>query len=457
MDEPVDDHDPNPHDLAAERAVLGAMMLEPIAAARGTEILAAEDFYRPAHTAIFDAIGRGVLRREPTDAAAVAVRLGPSLTRIGGAPYLHDLISQAPIGSTLAWYAQTVTDRARMRRLIEAGTRITQLGRDTQRDPGEAAAMAAKYLAEATDARNASDPIPWAEVINPAMRSIERASKAGTTPGLTTGVAMLDTMIGGLRGGQLIIVAGRPGMGKSQVAGDWARRATIHSARPACVFSLEMGRDELYNRIISAETGVSLARITRGHLTDGEWTALARRSGETEDAPLYLDDSAPMTLHDIITKARRLHARTRLSLIVIDYLQLVTLGGRRTNDINREREVSEISRGLKLLAKELNVPVVAAAQLNRNVEQRHDKRPVLSDLRESGSVEQDSDIVVMLYRDDYYNAKSVRPNELDMIVTKHRGGPQGTVVAIADFAHGRIKDPNPQCAPWPTLMDPEGQ
>jgi replicative DNA helicase len=443
-DDPEQDYDPTPHDLAAERAVLGAMMLEPIAATRGTELLRAEDFYRPAHVAVFEAVARGVLLREPTDAAAVAVRLGPSLPRVGGAPFLHDLIANAPVSANLAWYAQTVTDRARMRRLIEAGTRIAQIGHDVQRDPGEAAALAGKYLAEACDARSSTDPVAWADVITPAVDAIERASKAGATPGLTTGVTLLDKMIGGLRGGQLIIVAGRPGMGKSQVAGDWARRATFHSRRSAAVFNLEMSRDEMFNRLISAETGVSLARITRGHLTDDEWSKLARRSGETEDTPLYLDDSAPMTLHDIVAKARRLHARRKLSLIVVDYLQLVTLGGRRTNDINREREVSEISRGLKLLAKELNVPVVAAAQLNRNVEARHDKRPVLSDLRESGSVEQDADIVVMLYRDDYYNAKSVRPNELDLIVTKHRGGPSGTVVAIADFAHGRILDPNPE-------------
>jgi replicative DNA helicase len=203
-----------------------------------------------------------------------------------------------------------------------------------------------------------------------------------------------------------------------------------------------MSRNEIYNRLMSAETGVSLARITRGQLTDEDWSALSRRSGETEDAALYLDDSAPLHLHDIVYKARRLHARQRLSLIVVDYLQLVLLGGKRSPDTSREREVSQVSRSLKLLAKELEVPVVVVAQLNRNAEQRPDKRPLLSDLRDSGSVEQDADIVIMLHREDYYDASTVRKHELDLIVAKHRSGPQGTVIAVTDFAHGRILDPS---------------
>lgn len=429
-----------PHDLAAERAVLGAMLLHPRVAAHGVELLAVHDFYRSAHAAIFEAISRSVFLREPTDPAAIAIRLGQLLTRVGGAPFLFELLNDTPVTANLPWYAGVVADRAKQRRLVEAGSRIIQLGHDVERDPSEAASLAVKYLTDATDDRSSTDPVRWGEIIGPALQAIEKASKSGTTPGLSTGLTLLDQMLGGLRGGQMIVVAGRPGMGKSLVAGNWARLAALHSGRSACIFSLEMGRHEVYNRLMSAETGVSLARITRGQLTDEDWLALSRRSGETENAPLYLDDTAPLHLHDIVHRARRLHARSRLSLIVVDYLQLVMLGGRRS-DLNREREVSEVSRSLKLLAKELDLPVVVVAQLNRNVEQRLDKRPLLSDLRDSGSVEQDADIVVMLYREDYYNASTVRRNELDFIVAKHRAGPNGTVVATTDFAHGRIRDP----------------
>ena len=433
-----------PHDDGAERCVLGAMLLDAQAAQRGSELLTAEDFYRPAHTAIFDRIARAVILREPTDAAAIATRLGAFLPRVGGAPYLYDLIACVDNPASVGWHARTVGQRAQMRRLIEAGQRIAQLGHDTERDPGEAAAMAAKFLSEATHTRGGSDPVAWRDVIEPAIASIDRASRSGATPGLSTGLALLDKMLGGLRGGQLIVVAGRPAMGKSVQAVEWARLAALHSRRPALIFSLEMGRNELYNRIISAETAVSLARITRGHLSVDDWAELSTRSAETESAPLYIDDSAPLRLGDIVAKSRRQHARTPLALIVVDYLQLVTIGGRTDS---REREVSEISRTFKLLAKEIDVPLVAVAQLNRNVEQRADKRPVLSDLRASGSVEQDADIVVMLYRDDYYHAESKRPRELDLIVAKHRAGPQGTVVAVTDFAHGRTLDPNPLGTP----------
>jgi replicative DNA helicase len=434
-----------PHDDGAERCVLGAMMLDERAALRGSELLVAEDFYRPAHTAIFDRIARAVIMREPTDPIAVATRLGAFLPRVGGAPYLYDLIACVDSPTSIGWHARTVAARAQMRRLIEVGQRIVQLGHDTERDPAEAAAMAVKYLAEATNAQHGGDPVAWRDVITPAMASIDKASKSGTTPGLSTGLALLDKMLGGLRGGQLVVVAGRPGMGKSVLAVEWARLAALHAQKPALIFSLEMGRNEIYNRIISAETAVSLARITRGYLSVDDWAELSTRSGETESAPLFIDDSAPLRLGDIVAKARRQHAREPLALVVVDYLQLLTIGGTRSD--SREREVSDISRTLKLLAKELDVPVVAAAQLNRNVEQRTDKRPVLSDLRESGSVEQDADIVVMLYRDDYYNADSKRAKELDLIVAKHRAGPQGTVVAITDFAHGRINDPNPLGTP----------
>lgn len=432
----MDQHQP-PHDDSAETAVVGAMLLAPAAAARGTELLTAEDLYRPANAAVFAAITAAVLAGEPTDPASIAVRLGANLNRTGGAPYLHDLIAAACPPASLAWHAHIVLEHAQRRRLIEAAHRIAQLGYDLERLPEDAAALAGKILAEVLGDRHRTDPVAWRDIIEPALTAIENASQAGDTPGITTGLTKLDQMTGGLRGGQLVVVAGRPSMGKSVLAVDWARRTAFDGGRPALLFSLEMSRGEIFNRVVSAESGTSLGRISRGRLSDSDWTAIARVIGRTESAPLLIDDSAPIHLPDIIARSRRAHSRTPLGLIVVDYLQLLTAGRRMDN---REREVAEISRTLKLLAKELEVPVVAAAQVNRGPEQRADKRPMLSDLRESGAVEQDADIVVLLHRDDYYDARTARGKEIDLIVAKHRGGPVGTVVAIHDFAHARLTD-----------------
>lgn len=428
-----------PHDLGAERAVLGAMMISPSAAQKAADILRFEDFYRAAHGLIFSTLRDAVIDQEPTDAVATATRLTAAgdINRIGGGSYLHDLIAGVDTPASVGWHARTVVERAQMRRLVEVGTKISQIGYDIDRDPAAAAALATKYLSEATDVRSSSDPVAWADITGPAIEAIDAASKAGDTPGLSTGIKLLDAMTGGLRGGQLIVVGGRPAMGKSVLAIDWARRVAFHQKKPALIFSLEMDKAEIYNRVASAETSVPLARITRGSLTDEQWTTIARHAGDTEAAQLFIDDSSPLTLPDIVSKARRLHARMPLGLIVVDYLQLLTVG-RRVD--SRESEVAEISRTLKALARELRVPVVAAAQLNRGVEARADKRPLMSDLRESGAVEQDADIVILLYREDYYDAKSPRKRELDLIVAKHRAGPDGTVVAITDYAHGRLLD-----------------
>jgi replicative DNA helicase len=336
-----------PHDDGAERIVLGAMMLDPAAAVVGVDLLRGEDFYRSAHAAIFERIAQGVLDREPVDAAATAARLGPDLQRVGGGAFLHDLIACVPVAANISWYARIVADRALMRRLAQAGQAIVHIGLDVSREPGDAIALAAKHLAAVSDVRHGGGPVRWREVIGPALASIEQASQAGATPGLSTGLALLDAMTGGLRGGQLVVVAGRPGMGKSVVALDWARRAAFHAGVAAVVFSLEMGRNEMFNRLMAAESQTSLARITRGWLDESQWTAIVRVAGATETAPLYIDDVAPVRLHDVVARARRLHACDRLGLIVVDYLQLLTTGGRAES---REREVSEISRTLKTQA-----------------------------------------------------------------------------------------------------------
>ncbi len=425
-----------PHDLGAEQCVLGSMMLNPHAAAHAVELVRAEDFYRAAHSVVFAAIAEAVAEREPTDAVAIAARLDAAgnLARVGGGSGLHDLVASVPTASSVGWYARIVVARAQMRRLTEAGVQIAQLGYEIDREPGDAAALAGKLLGEATTVRSEVGPVPLSAVIGPALDAIEHSGKP-TTPGLTTGIRALDQTTGGLRGGQLVVVAGRPGMGKSILGVEWARHNAVLADRNVVVFSLEMSKNEVVNRIISAHGEISLAGITKGHLSQRDWDVVSRLSAEIADKPLWIDDAAPLSLGDLVARARRLHARRPLDLVVVDYLQLMTLGRRVES---RQQEVSELSRGLKLLAKELGCPVVAAAQLNRGVEMRQDKRPHLSDLRESGAVEQDADIVIMLYREKYYDAKTRRGDEIDLILAKHRNGPTGITVAKADFEHARL-------------------
>lgn len=433
-----------PQDLGAERAVLGAMLTSADAALTATERLRADDFYRPAHEAVFAALAAAVADREPTDMFAIGTRLAESgeLERVGGAPALHDLAAEAPIAAQVGWYADVVLRRAAQRRLALAAVQIAQLAADLDRDPADAAALAGKLIADAADTRAKGAGLrPLGDLLDGALREIEAAGKQGRIPGLSTGVEHLDQMTGGLRPGQLWVVAGRPGMGKSVVGVHWAILAALRARRRVALFSLEMTAAEVVSRVISGETGIPLARITRGRLSDDEWATVTSWTGDISDAPLWIDDSAPLTLADIAARARRLHAREKLDLVVIDYLQLIKPGaGRR--DRTREQEVAEITTSLKLLAKELGVPVVIMAQLNRGPEQRVEKRPVLSDMRESGSVEQDVDVALLLYREGYYKADSTKPHELELIVAKHRNGPTGTVIALDDYAHARVYDPH---------------
>ncbi len=289
-----------PHDLDAERAVLGSMLQSADAVVRAMELLRPSDFYRSAHGVVFTAITDAHHDREPTDAVAIAVRLDVSgdLQRVGGAPGLLELLEAAPIAASVGHYARIVGARAQMRQIIEAGTRIVQLAYELDRDPATTAAIAAKLLADATATRAHADLVAWGDIIDPAMAVIEEAGKAGETPGLSTGIQYLDSMTGGLRGGQLIVVAGRPGSGKSVFAVELARQAALQQGKAVALFSLEMSRNEIYNRVMAAETSVNLGRLTRGHLSDTQWSTIASRSGSSEGAPLFIDDSAPITLPD---------------------------------------------------------------------------------------------------------------------------------------------------------------
>jgi replicative DNA helicase len=427
-----------PQDLAAEQGVLGGMLLSKDAIADVVEVLRVGDFYRPAHAVIFDLILDLYGRGEPADPVTLASALGDrgDLARIGGAPYLHTLISLVPTAANAAYYARIVADRAVLRRLVEAGTRIVQLGYGAARqgdgDVDDVVDRAQQAVYDVTDRRTSEDYTPLADLLQPAMDEIETiGAHGGVMSGVPTGFADLDALTNGLHPGQLIIVAARPGLGKSTMGLDVVRSASIKHNLPSAIFSLEMSKIEITMRLLSAEARVPLHHLRSGRLSEDEWTKLARRIGEVSEAPLFIDDSPNMTMMEVRAKARRLKQRHNLQLIVLDYLQLMSSAKRVES---RQQEVAELSRGLKLLAKELQVPVIAVSQLNRGPEQRTDKRPQLSDLRESGSIEQDSDVVILLHRDDYYEKESARAGEADFIVAKHRNGPTD-VITVAFQGH----------------------
>jgi replicative DNA helicase len=433
-----------PQDVAAEQCVLGGMMLSKDAIADVVEILRVNDFYRPAHATIFDAILDLYGRGEPADALLVASALenAGELVRVGGAPYLHTLISAVPTAANAAYYARIVSERAVLRRLVEAGTKIVQLGYGSAagagRDVDDIVDLAQQAIYDVTERRVSEDFAILADMLQPTLDEIEAVgAQGGLMTGVPTGFTDLDRLLNGLQPGQLIVVAGRPGLGKSTVSMDFARNAAVRFNLASAIFSLEMSKVEIVMRLLSAEARVPLHVLRSGQLSDDDWTKLARRMGEISEAPIFVDDTPNMTLMEIRAKARRLKQRHDLRMIVVDYLQLMSAPKRVES---RQQEVAELSRGLKLLAKEVECPVIAVSQLNRGPEQRTDKRPQLSDLRESGSIEQDADVVILLHRDDYYDKESPRAGEADFIIAKHRNGPTDTITVAAQLHLSRFVD-----------------
>ncbi len=571
-----------PQDDAAEQSVLGAMLLSKDAIADVVEAVRSTDFYKPAHETIFDAVIDLYGRGQPADAVTVAAELSRrgEINRVGGAPYLHTLVSSVPIAVNAGYYAEIVREKAILRRLVTAGTRIVQMGYAGEGVVDDVVDAAQQEVYEVTEKRSSEDYAPLSEIIHSTLDEIEAISnRGGEMTGVPTGFADLDELTNGLHGGQMVIVAARPAVGKalaldtplptpdgwttmgevavgdvvlgsdgrptrvvaatgvlrgrpcfamsfsdgativadyqhnwvtrsgdgsaltvtsgqiartidvghtiampdggevkveraqpvttvpvrciqveaddhlylagptripthnSTLALDLCRSASIHNNLASVIFSLEMTRTEITMRLLSAEAKIPLNHMRNGHMSEDDWTKLARKMSEVNAAPLFIDDSPNMTMMEIRAKARRLKQRHDLRLVVIDYLQLMTSGKKVES---RQIEVSEFSRQIKLLAKELDVPVVALSQLNRGPEQRADKRPMLSDLRESGSIEQDADMVVLLHRDDVYEKESTRPGEADLIVAKHRNGPtrdvvvafQGHYSRFVDMAHG---------------------
>lgn len=436
-----------PQDLQAEQSVLGGMLLSKDAIADVVEVLRSNDFYRPAHQIIYDTILDLYGRGEPADAVTVSAELTRSgqIMRIGSSTYLHTLLSSVPTAANAGYYAHIVAERAVLRRLVEAGTRIVQLGygaasgRGGEVDDIVDRAQAAIY--DVTEQRSAEDYSRLDQLLQGTLDEIDAiAGRDGASNGVPTGFTDLDQITNGLHPGQMVIIAARPAIGKSTLGLDLARSCSIKHQMPSVIFSMEMSKSEITMRLLAAEAKVPLQNMRSGKMSDDDWAKLARRMGEVAEAPLYIDDSPNLTMMEIRAKARRLRQRNDLRLVIVDYMQLLTSGKRVES---RQQEVSEFSRGLKLLAKELDVPVVAISQLNRGPEQRNDKKPMLSDLRESGSLEQDADMVVLLYREDAFEKESPRAGEADLILAKNRNGPTATVTVSFQGQYSRFVDKAP--------------
>ena len=429
-----------PHDLLAEQSAIGGMLLSKDAVADVVETVRGIDFYIPKHEIVFEAVLTLYSHGEPTDVIAVTDELTKTgqLQRAGGAEYLHTLTGLVPTAANAGYYASIVAEKAVLRRLVEAGTRIVQMGYASEGEVVDLVNNAQAEIYGVTGGVEAEDYVPLVEAIDTAVDEIERArGRDGEMIGVPTGFAELDELTNGLHGGQLIIVAARPGLGKSTLALDFARSATIKHHLPTIFFSLEMGRSEIAMRLLAAESTIGMTTLRKGNMEQRDWDKLANIRGQIADAPLYIDDSPNMTLVEIRAKCRRLSQKVGLKMVVIDYLQLMTSGKKVES---RQQEVSEFSRALKLLAKELNVPVIALSQLNRGPEQRADKKPALSDLRESGSLEQDADIVVLLHREDAYERDAPPTGEADLIVAKHRNGRQDTIKVAFRGMYSRFSD-----------------
>jgi replicative DNA helicase len=422
-----------PQDIDAEMSVLGGMLMSKDAIAEVVEVLRPEDFYRPAHETVYGVVIDLYSQGQPVDAITVSAELTKrgQLERIGGVVYLHDLIAGVPTAANAGYYAAIVRDRAVLRRLVRAGTKVAELGYATDGRSVDDVVNAAQAEVYAVSEREQSQDYQSAgKILNDYLDELDLAvARGGTIKGVPTGFTELDNLTGGLHAGQMVIVAARPGMGKSTLGLDFARSASIRHGTTSVVFSLEMSKQEITQRLIAAESGVRLQKIRQGNLKDEDWDRITARMDSIREAPMFIDDSPNMSLMEIRAKCRRLKQRHDLGLIILDYMQLMS-SGRKVE--SRQQEVSEFSRSLKLLAKELSVPLVAISQLNRGPEGRQDKKPMMSDLRESGSLEQDADVVILLHRPDRDDSarQAGESDDAKLIVAKHRNGPTAAIEVL---------------------------
>ncbi len=416
-----------PHDIEAEQAILGSMLTDKDAVISAIEVLKEDAFYREDNKAIYAAILSLYAKSEPIDIITVKAELveNGNFERIGGLEYLAELPERVPTTSNVDRYIKIVEEKAMLRSLISTANELVSLGYNETEEVDSIMDLAEKKVFDLAQKKNTKGYTPIKDVLVESFAKLEELyNQKGKISGKTTGFTDLDLRTSGLHNSDLIIVAARPAMGKSAFAINIATNLAL-SGTPVAIFNLEMSKEQVGNRILCSEAMVDSNKIRTGQVEDEDWMKLASTLGRLSEAPIYIDDTAGISIMEIRAKCRKLKLEKDIGLVVIDYLQLIQGSGKRNS--SREQEISEISRSLKILAKELDIPVIALSQLSRGVEKRDDKRPMLSDLRESGAIEQDADIVMFLYRDDYYNDDSEKKNVAEVILAKHRGGATGTV------------------------------
>ena len=417
-----------PHDIEAEQAVIGSMLTDKDAVISAIEVLKEEDFYREDNKAIYEAILNLYNRSEPIDIITVKSELESmgKFEQVGGLEYLAELPEKVPTTANSMKYIKIVEEKSTLRKLIKTANEIIELGYDPTEDVDDIMEGAEKKIFNVMQNKNQKGYAAMKDILVDSFTQLEELyNRKQHITGVPTGFADLDYKTAGLHSSDLVLVAARPAMGKSAFALNIATNAAIRAKVPVAIFSLEMSKEQMVNRILCSEAMVDSNKVRTGRLEEDDWTKLAEAIGPLSEAEIYIDDTPGISVMEIRAKCRKLKLEKNIGMVVIDYLQLVQGSNKRNG--SREQEISEISRSLKILAKEIGVPVIALSQLSRAVEQRPDHRPMLSDLRESGAIEQDADIVMFLYRDDYYNQDSEKKGIAEVIIAKHRGGSTGTV------------------------------
>ena len=418
-----------PHQTEAEQSVLGAMMLDQAAVAAGAEALTPEDFYSPAHRELFEAMMTLYNSGRPVDLVTVLEVLGQrgSVEGVGGIAYVTDLSRFVPTTANVKHYIEIVKQKSTLRKLIDASGKIMADSYEASKEVAEILNDAEKAIFTISMGQGEKTVRHVKDALVETYEMIETAYRnQGGLTGIATGFTDLDQMLSGLHADELILVAARPSMGKTSFVMNIVQDVAVRQKIPVAVFSLEMSATQLTNRLLCSEAGVDMSRARDGRLTPDDWRQLAMAMGVLSQAPLYIDDTPGITVTEMRSKCRRMKMDTGLGMVVIDYLQLMSASGGRRSD-NRQQEISDISRGLKILAKELGIPVVACSQLSRAADSRKPPKPILSDLRASGAIEQDADVVMFLYRDQYYNRDSEEKNRSEVIIAKQRNGPVGSV------------------------------
>lgn len=441
MTKPVITNTP-PQNTEAEASLLGAILIDADAIVRVADALTPQDFYEDKHRRIYEAIVKLYEKHRPIDALTLSNQLKDDgfIEAVGGATYITELANYVPTAAHAEHYADIIKQKSMRRRLIKAAQDTVDLGFDETKTIQEVIETAETDLFNVSQQHVKQDIQSIENILADSFERLDELHRnKGKVRGVPTGFRDMDNILAGWQKSDLVILAARPAMGKTAVALNFAHNVAVKAEQPVLLFSLEMSKEQLVDRLLAMESGVDAWNIRTGNLSDADFEKIGDAMGTLSEAPIYIDDTPGITVSEMRTKARREQHQRQLGLIIIDYLQLMSGSSRFGGDGNRVQEISEISRGLKLIARELNVPVIALSQLSRSVESRSPQIPQLADLRESGSIEQDADIVMFLYREDYYNNETQRQNITDVIISKHRNGPTGKVELYFDKAKQRFK------------------